>query len=113
MQSNRNSDLDKLKQRKKRDEYKIVICGKYNVLGDKENMDEEGEQRKMKEAVTQATEEVLGYRKNAHKPWVSQQSRIRSEEQRKLTVENGNGKKGKYFISAITKKFFHSNINHN
>ena len=47
----------------------------------------QSEWRKMKEAVTQTAEEVLGYKKNAHKPWVSEQSRILFEEQRKLKVE--------------------------
>ena len=39
------------------------------------------------EAVAKAAEEVLGYKKKTHKPWVSDQSRILSEEQRRLRVE--------------------------
>ena len=50
-------------------------------------MDSEGRWANFKKVVNESAEELLGYRKKQHKPWISERSRILSEKQRKIRVQ--------------------------
>lgn len=86
-QTNRKYDVDRLRCDEVCEHYKIAVGGRFAALEEREDMNGEEMWNNMKMATNATAEEVIGYKKKHHKPWITERSRVLSEKQKQVRIE--------------------------